>query len=151
VDEELDEFVIRCLSKDPDRRYADTADLAREVCRTGLVATLSASTVWRWLHQDAIRPWQHRCWIFPRDSQFASTAAGVVAVENTIALRLLPNLNLDRFEVAHLLNIRHEGWLCRKNARNSVLPRNPCRCPWAESHSILSTVQVGSSAQPVTS
>ena len=55
-----------------------TADLAREVCRTGLVATLSESTVWRWLHQDAIRPWQHRCWIFPRDAQFASKASRIL-------------------------------------------------------------------------
>src|SRR5262249_55236345 len=55
-----------------------TADLAREVCRTGLVATLSDSTVWRWLHEDAIRPWQHRCWIFPRDPAFASKAGRVL-------------------------------------------------------------------------
>ena len=55
-----------------------TADLAREVCRTGLVATVSEITVWRWLHQDAIRPWQHRCWIFTRDSQFAIKASRIL-------------------------------------------------------------------------
>ena len=43
------------------------AELAAETRRSGLVATISDSTVWRWLHADAIRPWQHRCWIFPRD------------------------------------------------------------------------------------
>ena len=26
--------------------------------------------MWRWLHEDTIRPWQHRCWIFPRDPPF---------------------------------------------------------------------------------
>jgi DDE superfamily endonuclease len=50
------------------------ADLAAETRRSGLVATISDSTVWRWLHADAIRPWQHRCWIFPRDPDFAAKA-----------------------------------------------------------------------------
>jgi len=27
-----------------------------KVCQTGLVASVSGSTLWRWLHQDAIRP-----------------------------------------------------------------------------------------------
>jgi len=49
-------------------------DLAREVCQTGLVASISGSTIWRWLHQDAIRPWYHRSWIFPRDPNFAEKA-----------------------------------------------------------------------------
>jgi hypothetical protein len=43
-----------------------------------LVATISDSTVWRWLHADAIRPWQHRCWIFPRDPEFAVKAGRVL-------------------------------------------------------------------------
>ena len=55
-----------------------TAELAREVRQSGLVATISDSTIWRWLHQDAIRPWQHRCWIFPRDPQFASKAGPIL-------------------------------------------------------------------------
>jgi hypothetical protein len=33
--------------------------------------------VWRWLSADAIRPWQRRCWIFPRDPNFAEKA-GVI-------------------------------------------------------------------------
>jgi hypothetical protein len=49
-------------------------DLAREVCQTGLVASVSGSTIWRWLHHDAIRPWYHRSWIFPRDPDFAEKA-----------------------------------------------------------------------------
>ena len=31
------------------------------------VTDASASTIWRWLHEDAIKPWQTRSWIFPRD------------------------------------------------------------------------------------
>lgn len=54
------------------------AEVAREACRSGLVATISDSTVWRWLHADAIRPWQYRCWIFPRDPQFADKAGRIL-------------------------------------------------------------------------
>jgi len=54
------------------------SDVAQEACRSGLVATLSGSTVWRWLHEDAIQPWQHRCWIFPRDPNFASKAGRIL-------------------------------------------------------------------------
>src|SRR5271168_2328517 len=32
-------------------------ELTRHVCQSGLVAQLSQSTLWRWLHEDAIRPW----------------------------------------------------------------------------------------------
>jgi hypothetical protein len=39
---------------------------------------LSASTVRRWLAEDAIRPWQYRSWIFPRDPGFAAKAARVL-------------------------------------------------------------------------
>jgi hypothetical protein len=55
-----------------------TADIAREVRRCGIAATISDKTVWRWLHQDAIRPWQHRCWIFPRDPDFAAKAGRIL-------------------------------------------------------------------------
>jgi hypothetical protein len=54
------------------------ADVAQQARQLGLVATISDSTVWRWLHADAIRPWQHRCWIFPRDPQFAVKAGRIL-------------------------------------------------------------------------
>jgi hypothetical protein len=54
------------------------ADVARHAQRSGLVARISDSTVWRWLHEDAIRPWQHRCWIFPRDPQFQAKAGRIL-------------------------------------------------------------------------
>ena len=53
-------------------------DLVREVTRRGLVARVSGRTIWRWLDQDAIRPWQHRSWIFPRDPDFQSKAERVL-------------------------------------------------------------------------
>lgn len=49
-------------------------ELARYACDPGLVASISDSTLWRWLHEDAIRPWPHRCWLFPRDPDFAIKA-----------------------------------------------------------------------------
>ena len=54
------------------------ADVARHAERSGLVARISDSTVWRWLHEDAIRPWQHRCWIFPRDPHFQLKASRIL-------------------------------------------------------------------------
>jgi hypothetical protein len=43
------------------------AELAREAVGRGIVEQISGVTVWRWLSADAIKPWQHRSWIFPRD------------------------------------------------------------------------------------
>jgi hypothetical protein len=53
-------------------------DLAREAIRTGIAETLSASTVRRWLAADAIKPWQHRSWIFIRDPDFRAKATRVL-------------------------------------------------------------------------
>jgi len=55
-----------------------TAELAGQACRSGVVAAVSGSTVWRWLHEDAIKPWQHRSWLFPRDPQFETKAGRVL-------------------------------------------------------------------------
>lgn len=55
-----------------------TTDLVREVQPSGLVASVSASTLWRWLHQEAIRPWYHRSWVFPRDPLFAEKAGRIL-------------------------------------------------------------------------
>jgi hypothetical protein len=42
------------------------ADVREEAIACGLVEQLSVSTVWRWLDEDALKPWRHRSWIFPR-------------------------------------------------------------------------------------
>ena len=39
------------------------------------VSDTSASTIDRWLAEDAIRPWQCRSWILPRDADFTEKAA----------------------------------------------------------------------------
>ena len=43
----------------------------------GIVAKIGGSAIWRWLDADAIRPWEHRSWIFPRDPHFAEKAGRV--------------------------------------------------------------------------
>ena len=42
------------------------------------VSDASASTIWRWLHDDALKPWQQRSWIYRRDPHFAVKAARVL-------------------------------------------------------------------------
>lgn len=55
---------------------------AGEICRAavarGLVAAIGETTVWRWLSEDALRPWCHRNWIFPRDPDFVRKAGQVL-------------------------------------------------------------------------
>lgn len=54
------------------------AELRAEVIASGLAAEVSSATVRRWLDEDAIKPWQHRSWVFPRDRDFAAKAACVL-------------------------------------------------------------------------
>ena len=42
------------------------------------VTDASASTIWRWLHDDALKPWQQRCWLFMRDPAFREKASRVL-------------------------------------------------------------------------
>ena len=55
-----------------------TTDRVQQVQQSGRVASRSGSTLWRWLHEDAIRPWYQRSWIFPRDPEFATKAGRVL-------------------------------------------------------------------------
>jgi hypothetical protein len=53
-------------------------DLAAEAVTRGIVADISGTTIWRWLTEDAIRPWARRSWIFPRDPDFEAKAGRVL-------------------------------------------------------------------------
>jgi transposase len=55
-----------------------SAELAAQAVAEGLAVSVSASTVRRWLAEDAIRPWRYRSWIFPRDLDFPVKAARVL-------------------------------------------------------------------------
>ena len=54
------------------------SDLADEAVTRGIVDSVSTSTIRRWLAGDAIKPWQCRSWIFPRDPDFPCKAARVL-------------------------------------------------------------------------
>ena len=53
------------------------AELHRLVIQRG-VCEASASTIARWLSEDALKPWQHRSWIFPTDPAFLEKAGPVL-------------------------------------------------------------------------
>jgi hypothetical protein len=40
--------------------------------------SIGDTTLWRWLAEDAIRPWAHRSWIFPRAPGFQEKAERVL-------------------------------------------------------------------------
>jgi hypothetical protein len=54
------------------------AELAHAAVQRGIVCSISGTTLWRYLAEDAIRPWAWRSWIFPRDPQFAEKAGRVL-------------------------------------------------------------------------
>jgi len=53
-------------------------EIRQHVISQGLVAEISGATLWRWLSSDALRPWKHRSWIFPRDPNFAGKAGPIL-------------------------------------------------------------------------
>lgn len=53
-------------------------DIKRVVEAEGYVASISSSTIWRVLDQDAIKPWRRRSWIWSRDPHFFERAALVL-------------------------------------------------------------------------
>ena len=57
-------------------RFSRT-ELHRLVIEQG-VTEASASTIWRWLHDRSLKPWQQRSWIFPRDPDFQPKAGRVL-------------------------------------------------------------------------
>src|SRR6266511_1382845 len=69
------------------------------------VSEASASTIGRWLAEDAIKPWQQRSGIFPRDPDFLETAGRLLAAQ--------PG--------------RFEGTLLATGSRVSRRRRSPCQ------------------------
>jgi DDE superfamily endonuclease len=48
------------------------------VVERGVVESISTSRLWELLHEDGLRPWNHRPWIFPRDPEFFAKGSRVV-------------------------------------------------------------------------
>ena len=75
---------IKALACELPHRYGlplsrfSMSEIKRQVVSQGLVASIGQTTVWRWLSQDAIKPWNHRSWIFPRDPEFRRKAAPIL-------------------------------------------------------------------------
>ena len=88
-----------------------SAELARELILRGVVAFISAATVWRTLRSDAIRPWLYRSWIFPRDPDFAAKAAVVL----DLYARIFERRRLNRRE-----------YVISSDEKTSIQAR--CRC-----------------------
>ena len=57
-------------------RFSRT-ELHRLVIEQG-VTEASATTIWRWLHDRSLKPWQQRSWIFPRDPNFKERAGPIL-------------------------------------------------------------------------
>jgi hypothetical protein len=57
-------------------RFSRT-ELHRLVFEQG-VTEASATTIWRWLHDRSLKPWQQRSWIFPRDPNFQPKAGRIL-------------------------------------------------------------------------
>ena len=79
----LDQALIQAMAcevvaetKEPLSRQS-LADLVRRA-RVTLGKKISRSTVWRMLHEAAIKPWQYEHWIFPRDPRFAEKAGPIL-------------------------------------------------------------------------
>ena len=68
-------------------------EIKRYVLESGIVASISGITIWRWLSEDAIKPWQYRSWIFPRDPEFVSKAGPILDLYqgNWMGIPLGPN------------------------------------------------------------
>jgi hypothetical protein len=79
----LDQALIQAMAcevvaetKEPLSRQS-LADLVRRAQATS-GKKISRSTVWRMLHEAAIKPWQYEHWIFPRDPRFAEKAGPIL-------------------------------------------------------------------------
>jgi hypothetical protein len=55
-----------------------SAEIARVAVARDIVETISTTTVWRWLAEDALKPWRYRSWIFPRDPAFEAKAGPIL-------------------------------------------------------------------------
>ena len=88
-------------------------DLACEAVTRGITTSVSGSTVRRWLDADAIKPWQHRSWIFPRDPDFAAKAERVLDLYERVwkGHRLRPDeyvISADEKSQLQALHRRHQ-------------------------------------------
>ena len=100
------------------------AELHRLVIQRA-VTDASATTIWRWLAEDAIRPWQQRSWLFIRDPAFRAKAHRVLDLyaRRFDGRRLRPDelvISADEKSQLQALARRHDslGPAARRATRN---------------------------------
>jgi len=82
------------------------ADIRQEAIAQGIVARVSGTTLWRWLSGDAIRPWQHRSWIFPRYPDFARKAGHILDLDDDGCGRFSA-MNINPAKIVDLVRFLH--------------------------------------------
>lgn len=119
-------------------------ELAREAARRGITPFMSASTVRRWLAQDALKPWQHRSGTFITSPGFWLKAAWVL---HLYALtRQGEQLGDDEYVISADEKTSIQAWC---HCHPSLAPARPGRCasitptdaavPWPTSPPTTST------------
>jgi len=96
-------------------------ELASEAISQGLMKQISPATISRWLRADAIKPWQHRSWIFPRDPDFETKAARVL----DLYARRWEGIQLGEDE--YVISADEKSQLQALRRRHSGLPPAPGR------------------------
>lgn len=99
-----------------------SGELAAQAVAEHVVESISASTVRRWLSEDAIKPWQYRSWIFPRDPDFAAKAARVL----DLYARIWQGVPLGADE--YVISADEKSQLQALSRRHPELPPAPGRC-----------------------
>jgi hypothetical protein len=92
-------------------------DIKRVVEAEGHVESISLSTIWRILDEDALKPWRRRSWIWSRDPKFFERAS----------------LVLDLYEgIWHGRSLRSDEFVISADEKTSIQAR--CRIHPTETH-----------------
>lgn len=94
-------------------------DIVARVLEELSLDRLAVSTVWDILKRDALKPWQFRSWIFPRDPEFAARAGVVLDLYR----RTWQGLPLGERDFV-LSGDEKPGILLRTRCHPTVLPRS---------------------------
>jgi hypothetical protein len=124
-------------------------DIKAEVISRGMVASISDMTIWRWLDEDAIKPWTHRSWIFLRDPDFEPKGARVL----DLYAREFEGCTLQPDE--YVISADEKPSIqARVRCHPTVAPTLATRCSWSTSTSaavLWPTLRLGTSTAPSSS
>jgi hypothetical protein len=101
----------------------------------GIAASVSTSTIRRWLAKDAIKPWQHQSWIFINDPSFAVEATRVLDLHHRVWDGKPLSANEHAISADEETSIQ-AGCRCHpclppgKDRRHAYQPRLPPRRHW---------------------